>query len=110
MDLFLEMRADRLPLMCRGALWTLLSFEGHRLSEPLLEQMLGPSWRRFAREIARSGIGSLREIEPKVWLFRHYLTASDRRRARERKRKAMLVCVPDAPREIIDRSEKIYRQ
>ena len=106
MDLFLELRADRLSLAGRGALWTLLSFEGRRLSGALLVQILGPSWRGLAREIARSGIGSPREVAPAVWTFRHYPTPSDRRRASERRRKAASPTAARASatsREIFDR-------
>lgn len=86
MNLFLELRADRLSLEGRGTLWTLMSHEGQRLSEATLTLLLGQLWRSRALELTRSGIGVLQPKAPGIYVFRRFPTPFDRRREKERAR------------------------
>lgn len=90
---FLEFaHAPALSLEARGALWTLLDFEGQTLSAGVVLVLLGSHWREVCEELRRRGcvrVESVRDSEgAEAYRFRVAKTVAQRRRERDRARKA----------------------
>ncbi len=90
---FLEFnRATALSLEARGALWTLLDFEGQTLSAGVVLVLLGADWRRIAEELRKGGYIRVEQVEleggGEAYRFRVAKTVAERRREKDRARKA----------------------
>lgn len=86
---FWELRCERLSVVGRGLLWTLLALgEGSFRGETLV-YLAGPRWRLDAVELERMGVGRLVEVVRggDVWRFDRFPVVEDRLRERELERR-----------------------